>query len=212
VEDDAEITADQKKRFGSAIAALAERRKQIEWIHASNSGGLLLEQTDSCNVVRAGLLVYGVVPDGKRLGPIPVGLTFRPALSWKCRVSLVRTMPGGRPIGYGRTFITPGPMRLATITAGYGDGYFRAASNNGQVLAGGARCRIVGRISMDQMVIDVSGVEGIEVGDEVVLIGWQGDESISAGEVAQWCGTIPWEILTNITYRVPRVYRGSHAA
>jgi alanine racemase len=103
-------------------------------------------------------------------------------------------------------------MRVATLTAGYGDGYLRAASNHAEVLIGGQRCRVLGRVTMDQMLADVAHVKSVAPGDEVVLLGLQGREEIGAGELASWCGTIPWEILTAITHRVPRLYRGGQAA
>ena len=103
-------------------------------------------------------------------------------------------------------------MRVATITAGYGDGYSRAAGNHAEVLLQGQRCRVLGRVTMDQMLVDVSMVKELSVGDEVVMIGRQGKESINAGELAGWCGTIPWEVLTNIAYRVPRIFRGGQAS
>ena len=103
-------------------------------------------------------------------------------------------------------------MSVAAISAGYGDGFFRAGSNRAEVLLGGRRCKVLGRITMDQMLVDASRVRAVASGDEVVLIGSQGKDSILAADVAGWCGTIPWEVLTNITYRVPRVYRGGQAA
>jgi alanine racemase len=211
-EDDAEFTSRQKNAFSQVVAMLASRGKQVETLHSSNSGGLLLEQPDPCNLVRAGLLVYGVLPEGKRLTDSPLATGFRPALSWKCRISLVREVPAGSSVGYGRTYVTAGRMRLATLTAGYGDGYSRAASNRAQVLVRGRRCAVLGRVSMDQMVADVSTMDGIKPGEEVVLIGRQDNDEICASELARWAGTIPWEVLTNITYRVPRLYRGGHAA
>ena len=103
-------------------------------------------------------------------------------------------------------------MRVATITAGFADGYLRAGSNRAEVLVGGRRCRVLGRITMDQTLVDVSRVPGVASGDEAVLIGRQGGEEITANELASWCDTIPWEVLTGITYRVPRIYRGGQAA
>jgi alanine racemase len=103
-------------------------------------------------------------------------------------------------------------MRVATITAGYGDGYLRAGSNRAEVLIGGRRCRVLGRVTMDQMLVDVSRVRGVKAGDEVVLIGRQGAREITAHALAEWFGTIPWEVLTAITYRVPRLYKGTNAA
>jgi alanine racemase len=181
------------------------------WLHASNSGGLLLEPRAPCNVIRAGLLVFGVVPAGKRLVSPPACRQFRPALSWKCRVSLVKEVPAGTPISYGHTFVTTTTTRIAILTAGYGDGYFRAASNRARVLIGGQRCPVLGRVTMDQIVVDVS-VPQVQPGDEAVLIGRQGDGQVTTNELAAWCDTIAWEVLTNITYRVPRIYRGGQAS
>ena len=98
------------------------------------------------------------------------------------------------------------------MTAGYGDGYLRTGSNRAEVLIGGHRCRVLGRITMDQMLADVSAVSNVQPGDEAVLIGRQGEGLITAHDVAQWCGTVAWEVLTNISYRVPRMYRGAQAA
>jgi len=103
-------------------------------------------------------------------------------------------------------------MRVATITVGYGDGYMRSGSGRCRVLIGGKECAVLGRITMDQLIADVSRVKEAKAGDEVVLIGKQGKKEITATELAGWFGTIPWEVLTNITYRVPRVYIGGHAA
>jgi alanine racemase len=103
-------------------------------------------------------------------------------------------------------------MRVATITAGYGDGWLRAGAGHGAVLVRGRRCAVLGRVTMDQMLVDLAHAPDAQPGDIATLIGAQGDESITAAELAKWCGTIPWEVLTNITYRVPRLYRGSHAA
>ena len=211
-EDDAEFTAAQREAFTAVVKKCAKPNKNIKWIHASNSGGLLLEPPGICNMARAGLLVYGVGPTGKRLTDFSARGQFRPALTWKSRVSLVKAAPAGTPISYGQTFLTPKPMRIAVTTAGYGDGYLRSASSRARVLIGGERCDVLGRVTMDQTVVDISHLGEIQPGAEVVLIGEQGSERITANELADWCGTIPWEVLTNITYRVPRVYRGSHAA
>jgi alanine racemase len=211
-EEDAAFTRRQKKVFAALVDTFASQGKKFRWLHASNSGALLLDPDDFCNTVRPGLLVYGIVPAGRRR--VRAGMTsrFQPALAWKCRVSLVKEVPAGTPISYGRAFVSQRTMRVATVTAGYGDGFFRAASNRASVLVSGRRCPVLGRVTMDQMVVDVSGVAEVSTGDEVVLMGRQSGEQITAGELADWCRTVPWEILTNITYRVPRIYRGEHAA
>jgi len=124
----------------------------------------------------------------------------------------VKEIPRGTPLSYGRSFVAPRSMRVATLTAGYGDGYLRSGSNRAQVSIGGQRCPVLGRITMDQMMVDVSTLDQAAAGDEVVLIGRQGQQTITANDLAKWGGTVPWEVLTNITYRVPRLYRGGSAA
>ena len=212
VEDDAEFSRRQAARFQTLLEQLNENGLKVPLIHADNSGGLLHEPSTLFNLVRPGLLVYGVVPPGARFPQTSLPRRVRAALSLRCRVSLVKLIPKGATLSYGHTFIAPRPMRVATLTAGYGDGYLRAGSNRSQVLIGGQRCPVLGRITMDQMIADVSKVPRVRPGDEVVLIGRQGRQEITATELAEWCGTIPWEVLTAITYRVPRLYRGSCAA
>jgi alanine racemase len=211
-EDDAAFTRQQVRRFRGLLGELEGAGIRVALIHASNSAALLHQPDTRFNIVRPGLLVYGVAPPGRRRLDRLFQRRLRPALSWKCRVGLVKTVPKGTSLSYGRGFITPRAMRVATITAGYGDGYLRAGSNRARVLIHGHFCRILGRITMDQMIVDVSRLERVEAGDEVVLIGQQGRHAISATTLAGWCGTIPWEILTSIAYRVPRVYRGGSAA
>lgn len=212
VEDDADFSRGQRARFSALVEALRAAGKTFEYLHSNNSGAVLLEPQSVFNTVRPGLLVYGIAPPGTRSVGSAIKGKLRPALSWKCRVSFVKQVLAGTSLSYGRAFIAPRRMRVATITAGYGDGYLRAGGNRAQVLIGGKRCPVVGRITMDQMLVEVPRLARVRAGDEVVLIGRQGRDCISAGEVAHWCNTIPWEVLTNITYRVPRVYRGGHAS
>ena len=212
VETDAAFSRQQRERFGSLVESLRAAGRTFEFLHADNSGALLFERGTLCNTVRPGLLVYGVLPPGPRRAPAELKENLRPALAWKCRVSLVKEVPAGTPLSYGHTFITKRKTRVATITAGYGDGYLRAGSDRAQVLVRGRRCPVLGRITMDQMMVDVSRAPGARAGEEVVLLGPQGREEIRAAELGEWCGTIPWEVLTNITYRVPRLYLGGHAS
>jgi alanine racemase len=132
---------------------------------------------------------------------------LRPAMTWKTRISLIREMPAGHGISYGRTFITPRKMRVATLSCGYADGYPRHLSNRGiSVLIRGQRCALLGRVTMDLIMIDVSHLAEAKVGDEVVLMGRQGDEEICCAELAERAETITWEITTRIGARVRRVY------
>ncbi len=212
VEDDAEFSRLQATQFQQLLARLHANGISPALVHANNSGALLHEPDTMFNLVRPGLLVYGVLPPGQRQSTSGLRYRIRPALSWKCRVSLAKEIPKGTALSYGRTFIALRKMRVATLTAGYGDGYVRAGSNRAQVLIGGKRCRIIGRITMDQMLADISRVPEVHSGDEAVLIGEQGNQQISAQELAEHFDTVPWEVLTNIAYRVPRIYRGGSAA
>jgi len=211
-EDDAAYSRVQRERFQELLARLADDGIRIPLVHANNSGALLHEPDTMFHLVRPGLLVYGVLPPGQRRMASTLHSHLRPALSLKCRVSLVKEIPRGTSLSYGRAFVARRRMRVATLTAGYGDGYLRAASNRAQVLVGGKRCSVLGRVTMDQMMVDVSRVPTVRPGDEAVLIGRQGGDEITAGELAAWCATVPWEVLTAISYRVPRIYRGSQAA
>ncbi len=130
---------------------------------------------------------------------------LQPALSWKTEVVGTRTIPSGAVVGYNGTFIATEPMRLALLAVGYGDGLDRKLGNNFSLLVGGERAPIVGRISMDQTVVDVTEIDGVEAGDEVVILGTQGAETITAYDHAEAAGTIPWEIFTRIAARVRRV-------
>ena len=155
----------------------------------------------SHDIVRAGLMLYGSSPLPERQS------LLRPALTLKTHVVLLRDVEAGSSISYGRTFVTPRPMRVATLSAGYADGFPRALSNRGAaVLIRGRRCNVLGRVTMDLTMVDVTDVPEVNVGDEAVLIGRQSDEEILATELAELASTIAWEIFTGIGSRVARVY------
>ena len=211
-EDDARFSRRQTEQFRKVIAQLETAGLCPPVVHASNSAALLHEPDALFSLARPGLLVYGLIPPGARGPATTLQRHLRPVLTWKCRVSLVKPIAQGTPLSYGHTFIAPRPMRVATLTAGYGDGYLRTGSHRAQVLIRGRRCPVLGRVTMDQMLVDVSPLPVVAVEDEVVLIGRQRHDEISVNELAAWFGTIPWEVLTSITYRVPRIYRGGCAA
>ncbi len=201
-------SADEDEHFTrsqiAGIDTLLRHLPSFPQVHLSNSAGLMafgLEQPFA-NLARPGLMLYGISPIA-RLQP-----KLRPVMSLKTRVTLTRTLPAGHGVSYGRTFLTSRPTQVATLAAGYGDGYPRHLSGHGaDVLIGGIRCPLLGRVTMDQIMVDVSHLDPPpEPGSEAVLIGNQGSESILASELAQKAGTIPWEILTGITRRVRRVY------
>ena len=199
-DEDSEYTSGQLERF----------RREAEQLSGTlpgtilNSAGVLRfgHTARAGDVMRTGLALYGIcpLPEFQSL--------FRPVLSWKTRVVLVRTLQAGRTVSYGRTFTTIRETKVATIGAGYGDGYPRHLSNVGaEVLIQGRRCPVLGRVTMDQTMVDVSGLPDVNVSDDVVLIGRQGNEEILASELARKSGTIAWEIFTGITKRVVRIYR-----
>jgi alanine racemase len=180
-EDNPGVSAQQLKSFRGVLKSLDQK---IPVVHANNSGGLLFERQGMFNAVRPGLLVFGVIPPAQRKMSSALKQHLRPVLSWKCQVSLVKDIPKGTSLSYGQTFTAPNQMRVATVTAGYGDGYLRAGSNRAEVLIGGQRCKVLGRVTMDQMIVDVSRVPPVRAGDEVVLIGKQREDEITANELA----------------------------
>ena len=212
VEDEFHYTQRQRTIFAKLLTALDEKGRVFEYLHANNTAAILLEESGPYNTVRPGLLVYGVLPFGRRKIESENELQIQPVLSMKCRVTFVKEVPKGSRVSYGGLYTTTRTTKIATISAGYGDGYLRAGSDRGVVLIGGERCSILGRITMDQMLIDVTKLSRVDVGDEVVLIGRQGEQCLTATEIAQWSDTVPWEVLTVITYRVPRIYKGTQAS
>ena len=156
---------------------------------------------ESC-FARLGIVLYGLKPDYSNT--IPEGI--KPVLSWKSVVSMVKIVEEGDTIGYGRSFCAPKTMSVATIPTGYADGYSRLLSNKGWVLINGERAPIVGRVCMDQMMVDVSNISNVEMGTEVVLLGNSGDLSITADDLAHLYGTIGYEVLCGINKRVDREY------
>ncbi len=168
--------------------------------HCSNSAALLRAPHMHHDLVRPGLALYGYPP-----AVAPDVVTLRPAMTALAPVTQVKTVAPGTPVGYGRTWTAPRATRVATVAAGYADGVLRALSNVGTVLVGGRRCPIVGRVSMDQLCVDLDGVETtVRPGDDAVLFGAQGDAHLGADEVAAMAGTIEREILTAIPDRIPR--------
>lgn len=203
-DDDDAFTKKQIARFTQCVDLAHAAGMQPHWIHLSNSAGLLgfHETQPSCNLARPGLVLYG-------FSPLPSFQNLlRPALTWKTRVTLVRELPAGHGVSYGRTFITENPTRVATLACGYADGYPRQVSGrDASVLIHGQRCAVLGRITMDQFMVDVTALgDNVQAGDEAVLMGTQKDGHISGFELAEKAGTIVWHILTGITARVERVY------
>lgn len=199
-DEDADFTRAELARFDEIQQGVKDRPPEFR-IQSRNSGGVLGYPAGDGEIVRAGLMLYGV-------SSLPGSETrLRPVLTWKTRVTLVRDLPAGHGVSYGRTFITPRPMRVATLAAGYADGYPRSLEHKGtDVLVRGRRHALLGRVTMDQVMIDVTDAPEIGVGEEVVLLGAQGAEEISALEIAARAGTIAWDIFTGLSPRVTRVY------
>ncbi len=196
-DSDAEFTAQELAAWDKLVAQLRPILPGAKF-HALNSAASLESPQHAADRVRPGLALYGI-------SPLPVfQKLLKPVMTLKTHITLVRDVGPGRGISYGRDFITPKPMRIATLAIGYADGYPRQTSNRGaQVLIRDRRCPIVGRITMDQFMVDVTDLpRDVAAGEEVVLFGTQGDEEIAVGEVAAWAGTITWDILTRLGKRV----------
>ncbi len=205
-DDDPAFTAEQRLRFLAALAAHCPGldRERL-FIHADNSAGLdTIEQAGPFNAVRVGLLQFGILPRSRSLlAAVPA----EPVFSFRTRVGLVKNLPAGASVSYGRTCVLRRPSRIAVLAAGYGDGIPRALSNRGQVLVRGRRCAILGRVTMDQTIVDVTDLPEVAAGDEAVIVGRQLDAEIPLPEFSAWADTIPWETLCSVTKRVPRLYR-----
>ncbi len=209
-EEDHPFTLAQLERFHDLLGQLRAEGIEFPLRHAANSGAIWNVPEAHLDMVRVGISLYGYHPAG-RAGATGRAAALRPALTWKTAVAQVKEVPAGTSVSYGRTYVTRGPERLATLPVGYADGYSRALSNRGQVLVGGRRAPVVGRVCMDQIVINVTHVDGVRPGDEVVLIGAQGGEELTADDMAGLLGTISYEVLCAIGKRVPRLYRGGGA-
>ncbi len=202
-DEDEDFTTGQLERFHQWIIEVREWLPGVR-LQVLNSAGVLGFSDFGYDFVRTGLAMYGIspLPSQQHL--------FRPALTWKSRIIQVRDVPAGHGISYGRSFVTPSKMRIAAIAAGYADGFPRHVSGNqAMVLIGGKRCAILGRVTMDQILVDVTTLPEVAPGAEVVLLGKQGEASILASETAAWAGTIPWDIFTGIRGRTIRVQSGT---
>jgi len=193
----------QWETFQRIIADLESAGFHIPLRHICNSAGLLALPEAHMEAVRPGILLYGLHPSAECCAPFPL----EPALTLKSLVVQVQTLPPGSAIGYGHTYRVKEPMVAALVPIGYGDGYHRLISNRGGVLIHGQRAPVRGRVSMDQIVVDVTHIDDVQVGDEAVMIGTQGDAQLTATDVATWAETIHYEVLTAVHPQVVRVFR-----
>jgi len=207
--DDPEFTREQLARFEAVSRDLRAAGIAIPLRHAANSAGLIRHPDARLDLVRPGIMLYGCPPCATRRPGDPV---LSPALRLRTAISQLADLAAGTSVSYGRTFVAPRDMRIATLPIGYADGLSRLLSGRGQALILGRRVPILGRVCMDMTMVDVTHLPGVRVGDEAVLIGRQGGEEIAADEVAGLTGTISYEVLCRVGPRVPRVYHGGDSA
>jgi alanine racemase len=222
-EADGAVTRKQMLQLDKAVAKIEAAGLKPEWLNVGSSAALLAGQAATVAdlaarrgmkpMMRPGLALYGLVqefdppfaPNEEPAAMVAARAHLQPVLSWKTRVAGVRTVPAGSMVGYNGTFVTTEPARLALLAVGYADGLDRRLARHFSVLVHGQRAPFAGRISMDQSVVDVTGIPGVEAGDEVVILGTQGSETITAFDHAKATATIPWEVFTRIGRRVGRV-------
>jgi alanine racemase len=191
----------QVERFTEVLKFYERNGLPMPIRHMANSAAILQLPESHFDMVRPGIMLYGVYPSQEVVRTVQV----KPALAWKSRVVYFKVVQPGHPVSYGSTWQSDHPTRVVTLPVGYGDGYFRSLSNRTQVIISGKKYPQVGRVCMDQMMVNIENDSAFN-GDEVTLIGESGRETINAQDLADWAGTIPYEILTNINTRVPRVY------
>ena len=192
----------QTERFRAAVEALAAAGVRPPHVHLANSAAVLSVPAAHFTMVRPGIMLYGYAPAPHLAGRA----TLRPAMRLRTVVTQARRVPAGTPVGYAGAFVTARPGCIAVLPIGYADGYHRLASNRAAVLVRGRRAPVAGRVCMDHTMIDVTDAGEVEAGEPVVLFGRQGGEAIGADELAEWCDTIAYEVLTSVGRRVPRVY------
>lgn len=198
-----DYAAQQIARFATMLQSLQEAGLQPPIRHTCNSAGTMLHPAGQYDLVRAGIALYGLPPDPAVTWPVQL----KPALRWETRVAMIKRLPPGSPVSYGRTYVTTAEESIATLPVGYADGFSRLLTNRGEVLIRGHRCPVVGRVCMDQVMVKVPDGLAVQVGDPVVLIGQQNGEQITAGDMAARIGTINYEVVCAIARRVPRIYR-----
>jgi alanine racemase len=192
----------QVERFREAAAALAAAGIRPPHVHLANSAAVLSTPDAHFSMVRPGIMLYGYAPAPH----LAARAKLRPAMRLRTAVAQARQVEAGRPVGYGGTFVTSRPSTIAVVPMGYADGYHRLASNRASVLVRGKRVPVAGRVCMDHTMLDVTDVGGVETGEPVVAFGRQAGAFLGADELAAWCDTISYEVLTSVGRRVPRVY------
>ncbi|MBI3013137.1 MAG: alanine racemase [Elusimicrobia bacterium] len=199
--EDPKFTKFQIQTFTDLVKEIVRNGVQVPYVHCANSAALMKYPESRFSLVRPGISLYGYCPVSREKR-----IRLQEVLAWKSRIVFLKSVPANTPISYAGTFRTRRRSTIATAAFGYADGYRRSLSNKGQVLVRGKRVPVIGRVTMDMTMLDVTGLQEVNVGDEVVLIGKQGEENISAQEVAAWCQTSPYEIFCGIAARVPRIH------
>ena len=201
-DDDPAYMREQLRNFKRVLERTGRPSQQFKYIHAANSAALLNDCDTFFNLVRPGILLYGLEP----MPDSGVAKQLKPAMTWKTQVAQVKTLPPDSPVGYGNEYRTQGEETIAVLPVGYADGLRRAPQAWREVLIHGRRAPIVGRVSMEKITVDVSHIPAVAPGEEAVLLGRQGEEVISAEEIAGWIGSNNYEVVTSIAPRVPRIY------
>lgn len=189
--------------FQKVVSGVTARGLRIPLIHAANSGAAVRYPQSHYSLIRPGIMLYGYHTLPKSI-PAP---DLKPVLSLRSCIAQIRTIPTGSTVSYNATFVAPRPTRVAVLPIGYADGFSRRLSNRGEVLVQGRRAKVIGIVCMDMVMIDVTEIPEASVGDEVMMIGRQGNDQITAADLAEWTGTIAYETLCAIGPRVPRRYQ-----
>ena len=200
-DESGEYTRGQFEHFTSVIDELGERGIHFQVRHCCNSAAIFTQPQMHLDMVRAGIVLYGLEPSAEVKLP-----QLRPVMQLRSEVSMVKKLPAGCDISYGRTYTTDRPTRVATVAIGYADGYQRAYSREGYMLVNGQAAKIIGRVCMDQLMLDVTDIDGVSQGDEVTVFGRDHGRELSVNQLAKWGGTINYECICLIGKRVPRVY------
>lgn len=202
---DGDYTRRQLEIFNRVVERLRGEQIAPPLVHFANSAATITLPAAYFDMVRPGIMLYGVYPSAAMANQ----MILKPVLAWKTNILQLKKVPAGASISYGQTFVTKRESMIATLPIGYADGYPRLLSNRGEVLVGGQRAKVAGRVCMDLTMIDVTDIRNVKQGDEVVLLGRQGNAEISADQIAAWANTISYEILTSIGARVPRIHYNS---
>ncbi len=203
--ENSSFAEEQRAQFERFLSMLKTRGVDIPIKHMNNSAGLV-KFREQYDMVRAGIVLYGLYPSENVKAAAGESFALRPAMELITHIAHIKELEAGKPISYGATYVTARKTRVATLPVGYADGYPRALSSKGEVLVHGVRCPILGRVCMDQMMVDISAVPEAKAEDKVVLVGRDGAECISAEEIAAHADTITYEFICGISKRVPRIY------